>query len=294
MKLDFSNIHPYIRFAGIVEYTTERQPSVAYDTRMLLITKGFGTFSLNDRVILLKPGMLILFQPPTVYAFHPDPSFEAVAIDFDFTQDYRSDSHFYLPCLTSTFQPEDAHEEVTFYPPYDLDFPLVQENCVLLLNDLERICHEKKYSLPFSDEKASFLLCSVLSDVLRMKKSEGKRSKTLFLLLSYIADHINEPISNQKIARDLHFDPCYLNRLMLSYSGKTLHQYVLEFRIHAAIHKLASSDESIESIAETFGFTTGSHFSNACFDKTGFRPSNFRQSQSLVRKDSLDGEQSEK
>jgi len=72
------------------------------------------------------------------------------------------------------------------------------------------------------------------------------------------------------------YHPYHLNRLMLMYTGTTLHQYLLNYRIECAKKYLANTDLSISQIAAECGFATVSHFSNTFKEKAGISPLQYR------------------
>ena len=75
------------------------------------------------------------------------------------------------------------------------------------------------------------------------------------------------------------YHPNYLNKRMAQYTGETLHQYLISYRIARAIDLLTTTDESINAIAAAVGFRDICHFTRIFRQKTGQIPSAYRNRQ---------------
>jgi AraC-like DNA-binding protein len=61
-------------------------------------------------------------------------------------------------------------------------------------------------------------------------------------------------ITNQTIAERFHYHPDHINRIVLSYTGMTLKQYIINLRIRRAVDLLINTDADISSIASSIGY----------------------------------------
>ncbi len=99
------------------------------------------------------------------------------------------------------------------------------------------------------------------------------------LLINYIHQHIYEP-EQLKIAliachfniSTQYFSAWFKQTYQISYKS-----YIDHYRIELIKNRLAHSTASFQSIADEFGFTDSSHFSNYFFKHTNKRPFSFRK-----------------
>uniref|UniRef100_UPI003FED7E9F helix-turn-helix domain-containing protein n=1 Tax=Agathobacter sp. TaxID=2021311 RepID=UPI003FED7E9F len=95
--------------------------------------------------------------------------------------------------------------------------------------------------------------------------------------IDYINNHLQEPLSLNKIASILGLTPSYLSYLFKKETGTTIKKYILEKKLKAAETMLLYSDMSSSDIAGYFNFASQSYFIS-CFKKaTGQTPLEYRQ-----------------
>ena len=95
--------------------------------------------------------------------------------------------------------------------------------------------------------------------------------------IDYINNHLQEPLTLNKIASILGLTPSYLSYLFKKETGTTIKKYILERKLKAAETMLLYSDMSSSDIAEYFNFASQSYFIS-CFKKaTGQTPLEYRQ-----------------
>ncbi len=79
------------------------------------------------------------------------------------------------------------------------------------------------------------------------------------------------------IARHAGFSERQLQRLFRRVFGKTIQQFIIQSRIHAAIHELTHSEHSIAEVAGMFGFSDQSALTNKFRAVTGATPRIYRE-----------------
>ena len=99
---------------------------------------------------------------------------------------------------------------------------------------------------------------------------------TEYAILNYIQENYKRHISNSDIGRELNFHPNYLNRIMLIHTGKSLHKYLLNFRLTKALDLLQTTPMTVTEIAEETGFTDVQQFCKFFQAQTGSTPGSFR------------------
>lgn len=268
---------PFIRFADRMRFEFQRGPSKTYDCRMLYTLNGSAHVEVEGTTYTMRHGSLVLFQPGTLYAIHPEPSIELIIFDFDFTQEYNDLCSFMIPCSISTYIPEKAHARVSFSDAPLFDQPVYFNNITFIEPALQEIVSEFLGKRLLYAGKVSTLFKSVLFDMARYSRLGSKSDDLVTQIMRYIDANLSRHITNSEIGACFNYNPNYLNRLMLRHTGKTLHQYVLQQRIALSLKLIQTTGMTIAEIAMSLGFNSPSHFSY-CFKKeTGFSPLQFRE-----------------
>jgi two-component system response regulator YesN len=107
----------------------------------------------------------------------------------------------------------------------------------------------------------------------REAAAEGKR---IYRIISYLHEHIMEPISLKKLSGEFFLHPAYISQLFKQETGMNYHDYLIRLRLDMAKKELSTSDLSISQIAAMTGFQDYRSLSQAFkrFEKT--TPSMFK------------------
>lgn len=269
-------IEPFVRFADTLEFSQQHGPSKAYDCRLIYVVAGTGVCLTEENEYIMNPGSVVIYQPGTQYTIKPSPKLSLIILDFDYTQAYAAENAVLPPVSLNEFNLKRAHKKISFEDCGILEKFLFQNGMNVLEYRLLEIVNENKAKWVFYKEKSSVLLKSIIIEIARSNQLTGKKSKIINNLMNYIHANYNTYLTNEQIGRKMNYSPEYLNRLMLSYTGMSLHQYILQYRLNTAIHMIMSDQMSITEIALETGFSSLAHFS-ACFKKhTGKKPTQFK------------------
>ncbi len=96
--------------------------------------------------------------------------------------------------------------------------------------------------------------------------------------LNYIHEHLDTDLSVQSISKNANISKSALYRRFQSGFQCTVSEYVNEKRIEKAAVLLRKSNLSVEEIARTVGFSSGSYFSKTFKKKKGSSPIQYRNS----------------
>ena len=92
-------------------------------------------------------------------------------------------------------------------------------------------------------------------------------------------NHIADPLSLAQLALVADVTPRHLNRLFGERLGQSAMAYYRELRLDVARRLIRDTAMSVAEIAETTGFATPGHFSNAFKDTFGIQPQADRKNQ---------------
>lgn len=101
--------------------------------------------------------------------------------------------------------------------------------------------------------------------------SVGRRIK------GYVLNNLGKNITREDVARHVCLSPEYLSKVFKKETGMTLSEYILQAKIDAAKARLASSRESISTIAANLGYNNFSLFTKQFRDQVGMTPSAYRR-----------------
>lgn len=114
-----------------------------------------------------------------------------------------------------------------------------------------------------------------LFDALEVAHDENP---TIFSIKEFLRKNIsNETLSVKDISEHAHLSLSYACTLFKNETGKTLNQYITEFRLELATQMLEDSKYSINEIASRVGYRDGNYFSKAFKKGMGLTPSEYRE-----------------
>lgn len=275
--MKITDIRPIIRFAEEVSYTLHRNFTKTYDCRLLYVIGGEGNIYVKWKEYEIKAGLLVLFQPGTLYKITPKPLFKAFVVDFDFTDEYKDETMPYAPVSKDKFDYSKMHKNIYFQDAEIFNEPIVQYESLLLESTIRELIREYRWKQLFYIEKSSNLLKNMFFDIAREHMYSDKSSQLASSVIEYIYRNYNNDVSNATLSRIFNYDACYLNRVVKKYTGNSLHSFVLNYRVDMGVKLLLTTDYTLEEIAERTGFFSASHFSLRCKEKTGRAPSYYRK-----------------
>lgn len=93
----------------------------------------------------------------------------------------------------------------------------------------------------------------------------------------YVDENLYAPLRVEEVAAALGYSRSYLSTRFKQQAGMTLTRYILQEKVFEAQRLLQFSDESLLEIANTFGFSSQSHFQNVFKSVTGETPMAIRR-----------------
>ena len=112
-------------------------------------------------------------------------------------------------------------------------------------------------------------------------KTRADRSQQIQECCEYIATHLTEDLSIQRIAREIGYAEYYLTRKFQKEMGVRLTDYIKEARLDYAKVCLLSTELSVEEISDLLQFSSRNYFTRVFREKTGKTPTEFRLQQKL-------------
>jgi AraC-like DNA-binding protein len=288
IRCEFSQINPFVRYVQRFKVTKDAYPSYlhvqACDCRLFYAYEGSGTIILNRISYQVSRGTFLLWKSGVPYHMSSNDNDTLILLgcNFDFTQNHSSLKHPIPPVRVQNFDPKDILENIILTNNPAFNEIVVLNNMFFAESILLDMYNEFKAQKIFCQKRLNSMLLSLLCLVYRSvslgNEGSSKAISTTRIdeVISYIQEHYAGNLTNKSIAKQFNYHPNYLSKQILSYTGKSLYQYLISYRIARAIDILTTTNVPIAEIAEMVGFANPSHFCKTFRQKTGVTPSSLR------------------
>jgi len=274
-----NNFNPYVRFAIARSKRFMRGLLQAIDHRIFYCHNGNGLLEVDGRLYPFMAGTLLYIPAGTPYRFQCDqdtPFFWSCNFDF-----YQEHSHLRTPIppiQCEEFNEEDILEKQVVVGGELFSQCIYLENAFSFEDKCVELAEEFINHNLYYDVRCSTLLKDILIQIARIMagRTQSINHKKADEILQYIHSQYHLPLTNKEVAEKFNYHENYLSAMMQKYTGLTLHQYVLHYKMHMAVIYLQSSDMSVSEVAEKVGMPDIKHFSK-CFKRViGHAPSKFK------------------
>lgn len=153
-------------------------------------------------------------------------------------------------------------------------------------DDRIRICHDKMYQASRFRTNTDMAMNSVLYEYLFLLaekfpqaqlSAEKRRDACVREALAYIELHYESDTGVQQIANHLYVSRTYLHRIFKEATGRSLKDYLIDFRIKKACWYLARTDYPVSVVARSVGYDDPLYFSKLFRQKKGLPPTAYRE-----------------
>ena len=274
MKL--SDVNPHIRYAATHHYFLNKAfDSICYDCRLFFIKNGNGTFTANGRKYTFSNHTTIFLPPGTKYRFYPENGghgFVLVVINFDLINSFCQLSKSLGTASEKNYDPAKV---IAYEMPEEMPSVFVKKASTVA-EFLDKCCEEFLVQNPLYRETASSLLKLCLIELVR--SSQTDKLDKIAPILDYIHGNFSDStLTNQTIAAQFNYHPHYLSLMFKTHTGRSLHQYLIDYRIKMAKKSLITTDEAISTISWKSGFPTTAYFIKIFREKVGITPGSYRK-----------------
>ena len=278
--MNFTEINPFVRYVHYIPVNTNSKylTTIPYDNRIFYVHKGTGKIKTQHEIHTMEQGDILIIPSGKKYQILPQNCIY-VAINFDYTQKNLE-----------TKSPIPPAEASVYNPKFNLDTPNFSDIrefndiiCIKNMNDFSGILIrlEQEYSdkLLYSENICSKILSDILFQCARNinEKKYNSNKEITRIILGYINENYNTPLSNQSIGKMFNMHPNYINRLIKISTGMALHQYIIKTRVTKSIELINQKKFSISEIAEMCGFCDIYHYSKIFKKIMGVSPSDYNK-----------------
>lgn len=276
MKIE--ELNPFIRYATMHQaYYPQKENSVCYDCRLFYVLQGDGVFFANGQNYNVSQGFCVFLPPKTQYrfAFSNHDNVKIYVLNFDLTDEFSALPKSLGTATESTF---DERKVLHYILPNEFYEPIIQANGIFIRNYVADCVDLFLQKIVYYKHSASANLKLALLELLREANSEKNDYRLIQSVQEYIrSNYQNAELDNQEIAEQFNYHPYHINRLMKAHTGKTLHAYLIEYRLHMAKNYLRTTTLNITAIAEKTGFSSYTYFIKLFRERTGVSPLQYRK-----------------
>lgn len=120
--------------------------------------------------------------------------------------------------------------------------------------------------------KAEIDFCQMVQESQRF----GRQSLTVMRCKELVLKHLHSKLSARDLANELGVTPGHLSQIFTKEEGMTLTDYIACEKIKFAKEQLVYTDDSYDTVAYTYGFSSQSHFGSVFKKWTQMTPGEFR------------------
>ncbi len=272
-----SDLNPYIRFAE--KFTdipsTNKTPSICYDCRLFFLDNITGNIVISGKKYNIINKTVIYLPPETCYTFDitSGENFSMTVLNFDLTS---HNTHIKNSIGTAT--PDNFQKELV--PQYslckELTSPVVKYGSHI--EHLMSQCTDNFIlKTSYYRENTSAVLKMALLEIIK-PESEIVHSELCKAVLLYIQENYSNPsLSNEDIASNFNYHPYHLSIIIKKETGKTLHQFLIYYRLINARNLLSATNYGISEIAWRSGFDSPAYFTKLFKQNIGETPKEYRK-----------------
>lgn len=234
----------------------------------------------------MPSGSIALFKAGTPYNLKTKNPVRIISINFDYSSNYQ---YIKEPLSRISSKPKyNTNTEILIDEITDCDAlnrPILSNALPETNEIIKKIVIEHNSNNYLSNEIATTLLKECILLLVRnasINRDSTHTTQKFNKIMRYIQENYSEDVSNKTLAKLVGYHPYYLNRIWKKTYGKTLHEYVLDYKLSIAEQLLITGGESIEEIAKIAGFSSYVSFNENFKIKNSLTPTQYRKKFSII------------
>lgn len=130
----------------------------------------------------------------------------------------------------------------------------------------------------FNFEELHQALTRRIQGFFRDQENTSRENPTILLIKGYISEHYANPaLSVKDISDHIHLSASYVCTFFKNETGRTLNQYLTEYRMERAKQLLVDLRYKITEISSMVGYSDGNYFGKSFKKYSGLSPSEYRE-----------------
>lgn len=258
-------------------------PHFHKEIEIIYSLKGSVNIGIDDRVMALEEGEIIIFSSGQPHSFLSSPDSERFVYQFDL-QIFDETINQETLSLRELFETRDLHSRCW---PEEL-ISLTQTILFDMYDSFSKNESGKNFSILgklYQLIAAFYQWLPEKNDVLPVEHTRIRYKDTLEYVntvFEYVKSHYNEPITLEEIAKHTGFSPYYFTRFFKKNTGKTFVQFLNEYRISQAKFILINEKVPVSEVADRSGFSNIKTFHHVFKKTVGCSPMQYQKQYDYV------------
>ena len=275
--MHISDINPHIRHAALItsSFVMRTEPSVCMDSRLFFFDDISGTVKVGNDEYNILNNTAVFFPPETEYElkmeFHNNPEF--YVFNFDLT-------NIHSDIKEGLGTPHKSEFDKSKVPSYELPYEF-SKPCVKILPQIKSILNKctDNFILKthFYREDSSALLKLALMEFLKGDFGNARSELCKNVLMYIQKNYADSTVTNEHIASHFNYHPNHLSSIIKCETGKTLHQFIISYRLRVAIDLLVNTNCDISDVSWKCGFTSPAYFTKIFKQNIKMTPKEYRK-----------------
>ena len=276
--MNLSVLNPHIRYARLhLNYIPQKERSVCYDCRFFYILRGEGILFANGEKYQISNSCAVYLPSGTRYRFDLKNPDDAKIYVFNF--DLSSENSHIKSSIGTSLEKDFDEKKLIKIPDCNLfSSAIVSQGNAKIEDNVARATELFLLKTAYYQHYASSYLKLSLLEILDENRVNQGDFKLVLAVQEYIRmNYMDASISNESIAKAFSYHPYYLSRIMKSCTDKTMHEYLIDYRLHIAKSYLITSSFDITEIAQRTGFASYTYFIKTFRERVGISPLKYRK-----------------
>ncbi len=244
---------------------------------LTLVRKGSCTYQINLLPYDIAEGDLLLLPPGMLHGTGERPHTEFVTDSFVFRLEML-ESQLPDSCTTQYFAPLAAGtiSFPVYLPAKDPAAGVLRESFA----SIRRTFLEKPFGYELEIKSELLHMFFLLYRHVPFERNDPAHKEItdkLKLVLQFIQEHYQRPVTVQELARLCHFSEYHFMRFFKRHMNMTCIEYLNQYRLEMASRQLAATEQPVTSIALESGFNNISYFNRVFKKKFGVTPKEYRR-----------------
>ncbi len=236
------------QFIFETEWPTDAGEQIADTDRMLLVTAGSGTFTVNGTVHRLAPGHVVCILTGQLYRLQNENGLQFLYIDYSGERSMELHARCGITGNRCVFETDQSL------------IPLWKESLIRANAENLDLISESMLLYAFS----------------QLRQTREAATDTVQAIIGYISENYSDAtLSLTGMAEELGYNAKYLSHLIVRQLGVSFSQYVTELRLRQSILLIRQGLTSIKNISILCGFGDPFYFSKVFKQKFGLSPKGF-------------------
>jgi len=278
---------PYLRLVVKDQIDPQRNHPPKYqrvllDYELFYVCSGSGRSVIGGKTYELKPQHLYLIRPGVGHYHEFDSLFDFYYLHMDLFYSPQRENSFIVPwghALNKNERKLMQYDIATIMDiPYGVESPLPSQT-VEQFERLLDIYHEASAVWRLRSQGILAQLIEGFITLDQDRSDDASLQKRLQRSVVFMRNNLHQHLSLTIMAEAAHLSRYYFARQFKQQYQVTPAHYHMQLRLESAAYRLRNSSDSVQLIAENFGFKTPFHFSRCFKQRYKFSPRSYRQTQ---------------